>query len=135
MTIKWGFFLKWATFVVVCEVIRCTAIPISDEKETDCGCGEISRDNIRVTQHDFSIGNEETITEDDGLKGTVQLSSYPVEKTTLEDMVFIPGGDTFIGTDKPQVRGDGESPLRTVSLSPYFIDRYSVTNEGEIPQQ
>ncbi len=123
-------------FAVMCGVIRCMEIPVSDGKETDCGCGEISRDNARITSHDFSIGNEEIITEDDGLKGgTLQLSSHPIEKITLEDMIFIPGGDTFIGTDKPQVRGDGESPLRTVSLSPYFIDRYSVTNEGEIPQR
>ena len=47
------------------------------------------------------------------------------------DMIFMEGGNTFIGTNKPILVADGEGPLRTLTLSPYFIDRYSVTNEGK----
>lgn len=46
-----------------------------------------------------------------------------------EDMVTLPGGDFFMGTeDKEGFPKDGEGPIRKVRLKPFAIDRYSVTN-------
>mmetsp|Transcript_22189 Transcript_22189/g.49661 ORF Transcript_22189/g.49661 Transcript_22189/m.49661 type:complete len:156 (-) Transcript_22189:9-476(-) len=43
-------------------------------------------------------------------------------------MVFIPGGVGYMGTDSPWMRLDGESPRRRVRLSPYYLDKYEVSN-------
>lgn len=47
-----------------------------------------------------------------------------------DDMVSLPGGTFLMGTD--YARGfplDGEGPVRPVTLSPFQIDRFPVTNE------
>eukprot|EP00981_Chlorochromonas_danica_P000769 scaffold183_cov174-Ochromonas_danica.AAC.2 len=50
--------------------------------------------------------------------------------SVTEDLVFIPGGLSYIGVDDPVIIRDGEGPRRQVDLSPFYIDRYSVTNEA-----
>jgi len=47
---------------------------------------------------------------------------------TLESMIFIKGQNFTIGTDKPEIITDGESPSRTVYLDDFFIDKYEVSN-------
>lgn len=44
-------------------------------------------------------------------------------------MTLIDGGKSFIGTNKPQMK-DGESPLRPVVVSSFYMDTYEVSNEG-----
>lgn len=107
-----------------------------DEATTDpdCGCGGISRQtsnpSVAISIDNVDVATDNIVVEELGIKiANRSLKEEPHGPTI--DMVFIPGGDTFMGTDKPQVRGDGESPLRTITLSPYFIDRYSVTNDGK----
>lgn len=46
-----------------------------------------------------------------------------------DDMVEIPGGTFLMGTeDMEGFPADGEGPVREVSLDPFLIDRYAVTN-------
>jgi formylglycine-generating enzyme required for sulfatase activity len=46
-----------------------------------------------------------------------------------EEMVTLPGGDFFMGTeDKEGFPKDGEGPIRKIRLQSFAIDRYSVTN-------
>ena len=46
------------------------------------------------------------------------------------DMVSLPGGTFLMGTDYPHgFPLDGEGPVRPVTLSPFQIDRFPVTNE------
>jgi formylglycine-generating enzyme required for sulfatase activity len=57
---------------------------------------------------------------------------FPHEPTddVLARMIQLPGGKFLMGTDS--VEGfphDGEGPVREVSLSPFLIDKYPVTNE------
>jgi len=47
---------------------------------------------------------------------------------TLESMILIKGQNFSIGTDKAEIVSDGESPIRTVYLDDYFIDKYEVSN-------
>ena len=42
--------------------------------------------------------------------------------------VEIPGGESFLGTDSPQIAGDGEGPLRTGRVKPFRIGATAVTN-------
>ncbi|WP_417899878.1 formylglycine-generating enzyme family protein [Bacillus haimaensis] len=57
------------------------------------------------------------------------LEKHTKKQRHNEDMVTLPGGDFFMGTeDKEGFPKDGEGPVRKVRLQPFAIDRYSVTN-------
>ncbi|MEV0210170.1 formylglycine-generating enzyme family protein [Streptomyces sp. NPDC050788] len=45
-------------------------------------------------------------------------------------MVLLPGGTFRMGTEDPDgFRGDGEGPVRDITVSPFWIDVHAVTNE------
>lgn len=44
------------------------------------------------------------------------------------DRVTIPASVTWVGTDQPVIRADGEGPRRRVRLKAFAIDRHAVTN-------
>ncbi|RXZ78386.1 formylglycine-generating enzyme family protein [Paenibacillaceae bacterium] len=45
-------------------------------------------------------------------------------------MVLLQGGTFLMGTeDREGFASDGEGPVREITLSPYYIDRYAVTND------
>ncbi len=49
---------------------------------------------------------------------------------TLARMIFLPGGTFLMGTDNPDgFPQDGEGPIRRVTVDPFAIDIYPVTNE------
>ena len=47
---------------------------------------------------------------------------------TAPDRVGFAGGRSFVGTDRPVIRADGEGPRRPVRLAPFAIDVETVTN-------
>lgn len=77
----------------------------------DCGCNE-----NRVNK-DYREEPEDVC--------TISAKNQP---ETLESMIFIKGQNISIGTDKPVIIPDGESPSRLVYLDDYFIDKYEVSN-------
>lgn len=47
-----------------------------------------------------------------------------------ETMVYIPGGDFLMGSaDEDAVVADGETPVRRVTIAPFYMDATTVTNE------
>ncbi|NIF41419.1 formylglycine-generating enzyme family protein [Burkholderia sp. Tr-862] len=46
-----------------------------------------------------------------------------------ENIVEFDGGTSWVGTDAPVIKADGEAPRRKVHLKPFGIERYAVTNE------
>ncbi|RYH29198.1 hypothetical protein EON65_09385 [archaeon] len=89
----------------------------TNESDQGCGCSTGFRGESKATT--------ETITS--------SLSSIDGNLPNIEEnMVFIPGGVSYIGTDKPVIIRDGEGPRRKVLLSPFYIDRYEVNNKGTI---
>ena len=47
----------------------------------------------------------------------------------VEDLVALPGGTFLMGTDYAEgFTADGEGPIRAVTLSPFSIEKYPVTN-------
>ena len=53
-----------------------------------------------------------------------------VRGTAGEDMVAIEGGAFRMGTDYPEgFPDDGEGPIREVTVDPFYIDAYAVTND------
>jgi formylglycine-generating enzyme required for sulfatase activity len=52
-----------------------------------------------------------------------------VSSGSIENMVKVDGGSFLMGTDiKEGFQRDGEGPVREVTLDPFFIDAYPVTN-------
>lgn len=52
-----------------------------------------------------------------------------VPETAGQDMVSLPGGTFLMGTDYERAfAADGEGPVRRVTVAPFRIDRYPVTN-------
>lgn len=48
---------------------------------------------------------------------------------STDDMISLPGGKFLMGTDYPNgFAGDGEGPVREVALSPFWMDRFPITN-------
>ena len=60
--------------------------------------------------------------------GVVESPSIVAHSSVKEDMVRIEGRTFQMGTNKPGMPTDGESPRRAVRLSSFLIDRYQVTN-------
>lgn len=45
------------------------------------------------------------------------------------EMIYVNGGEFLMGTDDHEgFPADGEGPVRTVKLSPFYLDRFAVTN-------
>ena len=58
----------------------------------------------------------------------------PIEQESQEDvrsrMIALPGGIFLMGTDNPEgFPQDGEGPVRAVSVDPFSLDRFPVTNK------
>lgn len=52
------------------------------------------------------------------------------EDEVLARMISLPGGPFLMGTDYAEAfAADGEGPVREVTLSPFLLDRYPVTND------
>lgn len=82
----------------------------------ECGCSRsLTRDIVSNT--DISCANE-----------VITLGNQVVLEELNKKMAFIAGGQRYIGTDKPKILRDGESPMRPVVLSPFYIDKYEVSN-------
>ncbi|CAM3884668.1 formylglycine-generating enzyme family protein [Aeromicrobium ponti] len=53
-----------------------------------------------------------------------------LKRTQKDNMIYLPGGEFLMGTDtKEGFSSDGEGPVRKVTISPFYIDACSVTNE------
>lgn len=62
---------------------------------------------------------------------SIQLSTGRVRATagSTEDMVLLDGGRFLMGTESDEAfPADGEGPVREVTVDPFYIDRYPVTN-------
>ena len=56
-------------------------------------------------------------------------ASRALREDVLGRMIALPGGTFLMGTENPEgFPQDGEGPVRAVTLSPFSIDRYPVTN-------
>ncbi|KAJ1438819.1 C-type lectin protein [Ochromonadaceae sp. CCMP2298] len=94
---------------------------------SQCGCAVGSQ----AKESDFSRAG--SVLRDLPLLNTpegvsVGSSESEVVRALNEKMVFIPAGVGYMGTDSPWMRLDGESPRRRVRLSPYYLDKYEVSN-------
>jgi sulfatase modifying factor 1 len=102
-------------------LVLCVTIVI----EGDCGCS-----GAKLSRNGDLINNTINVTQVDESRVQLFERSSEVKFNLNSKMVFIKGGNGVIGTDKPIMKGDGESPKREVTLSPFYMDKYEVSNEG-----
>lgn len=109
-----------ALFFLVLVDVGAAADSITDSESDDqgCGCATVPREG----NPDNTVNAESIISS----LGQIERSLSNVE----EDMVLIPGGLSYLGADKPVLIRDGEGPRRKVHLSPFYVDRYEVSNKG-----
>src|SRR5579875_4048031 len=61
--------------------------------------------------------------------GESTTAAATISEATRAGMIALPGGTFLMGTDYPQgFPADGEGPVRRVTVSPFHVDRYPVTN-------
>ncbi|HEF5873639.1 TPA: formylglycine-generating enzyme family protein [Burkholderia cenocepacia] len=49
-------------------------------------------------------------------------------RARVDDVAWFDGGVSWMGTDAPVIKADGEGPRRKTHLKPFGIDRFAVTN-------
>ncbi|MED4600256.1 formylglycine-generating enzyme family protein [Paenibacillus validus] len=60
---------------------------------------------------------------------SLPLNVIPSSKDPKEGMIYLPGGEFLMGTaDQEGFAQDGEGPVRSVRLDPFYIDPYTVSN-------
>ncbi|WP_223635498.1 formylglycine-generating enzyme family protein [Planococcus sp. 4-30] len=84
------------------------------EKEKSCCAGK--RTAVSVASSQKSTNGE--------------INSLRREDESKENMVYIPGGHFLMGTeDKDGFPADGEGPVHKVSVKPFYMDKYAVSNQ------
>lgn len=91
-------------------------LSVDGEVFSDCGCSSGGRSSISSKLDIDSI--------------TPPKNDKNIASQLKEDMVLIERREGFVGSDKPVIFSDGESPKRRVELDSYYIDKYAVTNQG-----
>lgn len=86
-----------------------SVLGIASSSNADCGCNT-NRIKTDLMEEEVCKAPEKSLLE------------------TMESMVFIKGQNFTIGTDKPEIIADGESPSRQVYLNDYYIDKHEVSN-------
>lgn len=114
--------------------------PKSNDGEVGCGCSgtagsqAFSRSNYdpEAVTTDISSNGDAILQEDttSSIKD-VEISTPPVEAgmSKYNEMVFVPGGTFHMGTANPAILTDAEGPRRLITLSPFYIDQYEVSNQ------
>ena len=123
--------VKFAT-VVICVIhvltVTCSSeVCSSNKKEScskttgaDCGCSA-NREHTEKRP-------KEKPDEDSHKTKYDPLNSVQSPYARTNEMVYIPGGTFHMGTDKPVFIADGEGPARKVTVDPFYMDKYEVSN-------
>ncbi|WP_397376123.1 formylglycine-generating enzyme family protein [Paenibacillus sp. sptzw28] len=75
--------------------------------------------------------NQASLTYISGERDTTNEANHtaPSAQPAKQDMIYLPGGELLMGTDDHEgFPSDGEGPVRAVTITPFYIDPYAVTN-------
>jgi len=108
--------------IISADKEKCTSQNSCNSNSKECGCSKLKRD--KNSHEDFS--EQYKYTEAANTRSNQEKEKDSFERTN--QMVFLKGGMFTMGTDKPYIIRDGESPSRKVKLKPFYIDVYEVSN-------
>lgn len=110
---------------IICFIQYSSTIPTSDEPKDDkeqsktCSCTPSTLNTATSTRsNDHNLLKEYN-------------HSNEILRYLNNKMIYIPSSEDSIGTNKPFMKNDGESPMRKVKLSSYWLDKYEVSNSGK----
>lgn len=76
--------------------------------------------------------NGECCTPSHAGRSNIRLQAVPKSEghhSKRGDIIWLDGGKSWVGTDTPILKVDGEGPRRPVSLKPFGLERLAVTND------
>lgn len=122
-------YLKFIYFFYLCLII--------DAKENHENENHLKHDESFLTKYkDNEERPEETCSEScssalnrDKIHSGIQQNELNNIDTNFEDMVLIEGGTFEMGSNDTRFRKDGENPIRNVTIKPFYLDKYAVSNE------
>lgn len=129
---RFGAFI--ASYFLLLGIFAATSLGDKATKDTQaekgsCGCGA-SRNSIDMGLNAPSAGAANSPSSPpSSLSRTLSAQSPPQDDDGIP-MVLIPGGTFFMGTNNPLIATDGEGPKRSVTVSPFYMDKYEVSNDA-----
>jgi sulfatase modifying factor 1 len=76
-----------------------------------------------------AVGRSQTVVSIEPAQALRSNQRIEPQKPSLEDMIYLEGGDFLMGTDDAEgFPADGEGPVRSIKLRPFYIDPCTVTN-------
>lgn len=111
----------------------CFFLTVLDINCEECGCGKANRGVKTSERKNIDLSEEYVRIEEDSNLETDASAKYSAESNGAQrprtnQMVYLPGGKFEMGTDKPVFVADGEGPKREVTLNPFYLDKYEVSN-------
>lgn len=99
---------------------------------SECGCNKLKRESENKVDQVDSNPNENIKSEQScsGPSSSLVDLMHDDENNSdsNEDMVLIPSGTYYIGTDKPVFVEDSEAPERPVKMDEFYLDKFEVSN-------
>lgn len=120
----------FACFLALSLTVYADLSDLIEENQPSCGCSG----NSKLTRE---LGSREKVEKQDIISiesDTIISNIQSINSAPIESMVLIPGGKSYVGSNKPKLARDGEGPRREVTLSPFYIDKYEVSNTGTTSQ-
>ena len=112
-------------FGLLVEQTQTTSLGIGDSSEIfdngGCGCGNTKRSLVETNAIENRTDIEELTVNDSILSDGAKI--------IIQKMIYLSGGSSVVGTDNPIMKSDGEGPKRKIFLSPFFMDKYEVSND------
>ena len=99
----------------------CTLVALSDKEDSSCGCSSgLDRSGYQRSTSSSDEDQKERLIQETQHESTLLTPNY------VSNMVYVNGGSFYMGTDKPVIPYDGESPRRRVTVKSFYIDKYEV---------
>lgn len=132
-------------FIFLCGILSGVSLEDSVGSEEGCGCNKLNRNNLKERStgdidlekdscqakeddHCQLPKNDKMDTQDDSSKKADHDRALTLSVLRSNPMVKIPGGTFFMGTDKPFIPADGESPLRETLIDTFYLDKMETSN-------
>ncbi|XP_026751056.1 formylglycine-generating enzyme [Galleria mellonella] len=98
---------------------------IYNEEGTSCGCSNFNRNNFENNLFSNHF-NKDFSSEQCFLKSDNTIEKF--QKSSVNEMVLVPGGEYQIGTDDIIIETDSEGPRRIIKINSFYLDKYEVSN-------
>lgn len=94
-----------------------------------CSCGNNDLSNSCPSRFDKNPKPKIIDVENCPINSVSSKSSSSSFNTDHQEMILVPSGDFFMGTNEPIILEDAESPERFMHVNSFWLDKYEVSNK------